>query len=457
MPSFANSALRLLRRILGAPSRTAGPYAGELTTLDGNTAVAVTEAAIAESAGLGASFPAETADLAWRTEQRRHGRNLLGSALDNQTAEGPRGALATALGLTMGGTRATSFLSAPDLAAARDLLGSAAGRRLPLVVHLCNRALPGHAIAAGSGHEACHLAADSGAFVLFATNVQEAVDLTLIARRVAEDTLTPGLVVMDGEQTALAMQDVRLPPGELISRFLGLPGDQISSPTAAQRLLFGDRRRRVPRWHDPDHPVLIGALQTSESWGLGAVAAGAYFAPEIRASLEHAVADLRRETGRHNEPISTFRAEDAQLLLVAQGAAVETAQAVAEHLRKSSRKKVGVLGVRSLRPFPGRALLAHLGPAKQVLVLERMDTPLAGDPPLLRELRAAIDRGLENSRFGSETHPGYPTMESQERPRLQSVVYGLGGLPLVVAVAHNGVAALLLISVLTLVYLTRRS
>lgn len=103
MPSFANSALRLLRHLLGAPTRAAGPYAGEPTALDGNTAVAVTEAAIAELAALGASFPADAADLAWRTEQLRRGRNGFGDALGNQGAEGPRGALAAALGLAMGG------------------------------------------------------------------------------------------------------------------------------------------------------------------------------------------------------------------------------------------------------------------------------------------------------------------------------------------------------------------
>lgn len=430
MPSFANSALRLLRRLLGAPRRTAGPYAGEPAGVDGNTAVAVTEAAIGESAGLGASFPADTADMAWRTERRRHGRNLLGAALADHTAEGPRGALATALGLAMGGTRATAFLSSPDLAAALDLLIAAAGRRVPLVVHLCNRALPGHAMAAGSGHEACHLAADAGAFLLFAANVQEAVDFTLIARRVAEETLTPGLVIMDGEQTALAIQDVRLPPAQLISRFLGAPGDRIPPATTAQRLLFGDLRRRVPRWHDPDHPVLLGALQTAESWGLGAAAASAYLDPRVGSSLEQAVGDFRRETGRQCSPLSDFRVEDAHLLILAQGAAVETAEAAAEHLRKTARLRVGVLGIRCLRPFPGPALLAHLGSVKQLLVLERTDTPLAGDPPLLRELRATIDMGLENDRYGADTHPGIPALPARSGPRLQSVIYGLGGLPL---------------------------
>ena len=430
MPSFANSALRLLRRLLGAPTRTAGPYAGELTALDGNTAVAVTEAAIAEFAALGASFPADTADLAWRTEQLRHGRNLLGGVLGSQTAEGPRGALATAIGLTMGGSRTTVFLSAPDLAAAQDLLRLAAGRRLPLVIHLDNRTLAGHAIATGSGHEACHSAADSGVFLLFAANVQEAVDLTLIARRVAEQTLTPGLVIMDGDRTALAMQDVRLPPTELVARFIGTPGDSIPSPMAAQRLLFGERRRRVPRWHDPDHPVLLGASQTPEIWGLGAAAADVYFDSQVGASLELAVSDFRRETGRLCEPVSAFRVEDARILLLAQGAAVETAQAVAEHLRKTERLRVGVLGMRCLRPFPSHTLLAHLGTAKHLLVLERVSTPLAGDPPLLRELRAAIDRDGDNQGFGSGTRKHQPALRAQDRPRVRSVVYGLGGLPL---------------------------
>jgi len=440
MPSFANSALRLLRRLLGAPTRATGPYAGEPTALDGNTAVAVTEAAIAELAALGASFPADAADSAWRTEQLRHGRNQLGNVLGTQGAEGPRGALAGALGLAMGGIRATAFLAAPDLTAAQDLLRLAVGRRLPLVIHLDNRALPGHAIATGSGHEACHLTADSGAFLLFAANVQEAVDLTLIARRVAEETLTPGLVVMDGDQTALAMQEVRLPPAELVIRFLGAPGDSIPTPTMTQRLLFGDHRRRVPRWHDPDRPVLLGALQPPEIWGLGAAAADVYFDGQVPSSLERAISDFRRETGRSYEPVFAFRAEDAHVLLLVQGAAVETAQAVAEHLRKVERLRVGVLGLRCLRPFPGPDLLAHLETAEHLLVLERVNAPLTDDPPLLRELRALfnrglvdrglVDRGLDDTGADADTPPGHPALRTRDRPRIRSVIYGLGGLPL---------------------------
>ena len=430
MPSFANSALRLLSRVLGAPSRIEGPYAGEATALDGNTAVAVTETILGEAAGLGASFPADTAVLAWRAEQRRLGMNPIGKALAGCMAEGPRGGLAAAIGLSMAGTRATAFLSGPDLAGALDLLASAAGQHLPLVVHLSSRAQGGSGAPVGSGHEAYHQTADSGCFLLFAANVQEAVDFTLIARRVAEQTLIPGLVAMDGEQTALAIQDVRLPPRGLVAEFLGAPGDLIAPPTPAQALLFGETRRRVPRRHDLDRPVMQGALQSVAIWGLGKAAGHPYFDAHLAAALDESLSHFAKQTGRAHPCVSAYRMEDAALVLVAQGAAIETAEAAADQVRSAHKIRVGVLGVRSLRPFPGAQILAHLGRARRVCVLERLDTPLAGEPPLLRELRAALGRALENGRFAPDSHPGYPAVREADVPHLVSVVYGLGGLPL---------------------------
>ncbi len=430
MPSFASTTLRLFRRVLGAPSRTEGPYTGKPTALDGNSAIAVTEAAVCEAAGLGASYPAETADLAWRAEQSRHGVNLAGAPLTTESAEGPCGALANAMGLALAGIRATSFLSAQDLAAASHLLATAAGHRLPIVIHVTGRALCGQAPALGSGHEAFHLSADSGCFLLTATNVQEAVDFTLIARRAAEQSLLPGLVAMDAEQTALSMQDVRLAPRGLVEKLLGSPNDQIAAQTPAQQLLFGDTRRRLPRWHNPDRPVLLGALQPPEAWGAGKTAARAFFDAHLTESLDEAFTRFAEQTGRRHRRVSAHRVDDARLILVAQGAAVETAEAAADQLRDKHRVKAGVLGIRCLRPFPGAELAGLLTGGARVCVLERMDTPLAEDPPLLRELRAAVDRALENGAFGAATHPSYPALGERQRPRFLSVVWGLGGLPL---------------------------
>ena len=430
MPSFTETAIRLYRRLFGTPALAGQLSDGVETVLDGNTAVAITEACIADSAGLGAGFPDDGAGLAWRSEQQRAGNNMFGGLLHSHEAEGARGALAAATGMAMAGQRAAVFLSSQDLAGAQDLLVSAAGRRLPLVVHLANRALASQGTALGSGHEALHLSADSGCFTLFAANAQQAVDFTLIARRVAELGLTPGIVAMDGEQTALAAQEVKLPSAQLVKGFIGKPDESIATPGEAQKLLFGETRRRIPQWHDLDRPALHGALQDSESFALGQAAQAPYFDQPLPALLDEAFAEFARLTGRHYSPVSSFQADQAKLLLIAEGAAIETACAVAAHVRKAHKLKVGVVGLHGLRPFPGGALAEMLKGKRAVAVLERLDTPLAGDPPLLRELRGAVDRALENGRFAADCHPGYPAMRETDRPRLLSAIYGLGGLPL---------------------------
>ncbi len=427
---LTDHALKLLRRLLGSKPPAEGPHAGTPTVLDGNTAVAVTEAVVSEAAGLGATHPADGAARAWRAQQRRHGSNLAGAPLSSCEAEGPRGALAAAMGQTLAGVRSTAFLSGPDLAAAAEPLRSAAGRHLPLVDHCSLRALAAQAPTAGGGHEALHAVADSGCLQLFAANAQEAVDFALIARRAAEQALIPALVAMDGEQTARATADVRLPPAALVEQYLGSPSDEIPCPTPAQELVFGDSRQRVPRWHHPDRPVLLAGEQPPAVWGQARAASSVFFDSHLEQALEQAFEAFAGHTGRKHHALSDHHLDDAKLVLVAQGATVETAQALAERLRDSRRLKVGVLGVRCLRPFPGAEAARLLGSGARVCVLERTDSPLAGDPPLLRELRAAMDRALENGRYGGHCHPGYPALKERRRPRFLSVLYGLGGLPL---------------------------
>ena len=424
MPAFSNSTLRLLQRLLSRSSHTPTDTSIK-TVLDGNTAVAAVEACISEAAGLGASFPADSADFAWQAEQDYKGTNCFGDALIHRKTESARGALSAAIGLSMSGTRATTFLSSPDIMTAQDLLAIAVGKHLPLVVHLTNRTLAGHAGALGSGHKAYHVSTDSGFFVLQATTVQEAVDFTLIARRVAELTLIPGMVAMDGEQIALAAQDVSLPHPHLVTEFLGKPDDDIAVPTESQKFLFGDTRRRVPCWHDPDRPVMHGAVQGPESWTLGAVSKSPYFHDHLEAILEEAFALLSKLTGRTLSPISTYETEKADILLIAQGSAIETLEVVADYMRKTQKIKVGVLGVHGFRPFPAAKIVEHLKNKTVVAVLERLDTPLAADPPLLRQVRASMERALENGRL--QNHSNYPVLTDKQLPRFRSVVYGLGG------------------------------
>ncbi len=381
MAGLRSVAIHWYRRVFGAPAGSDIREEGLTTVLDGSTAVALSESGMA-----------------------CHSVN---------SAEGPRGRVAAATGLALTGRRATASLSGTEIAAAQDLLHSAAGKHTPLVLHLDTRALVAHGATLGSGHESVHLSADSGFFMLFAANVQEAVDFSHIARRVAEESLVPGMVIMDSEQTALAPQNTRLLSPAQVRSFLGSASEQIESPTAAQKLIFGETRRRVPAWHDLDEPALIGALYDRDSFALGAAARGPFFDAFVETSLLQSFEQFAGKTGRHYDAISRYRLDNADIVLLAQGSAIETARVAADVLRERHKIKAGVLGIHVLRPFPAAAIREALTGCERVFVLERQVSPLAGEPPLCREIRATLD-----------------DLETPKRPACSPVIYGVGGLAL---------------------------
>ncbi len=430
---WASSVLKLYRRLFGTTTGNEPLHSGVETVLDGSTAVAVTEACIAEASGPGGSFPADLATRIWETERDRQKTNFFGEALTSLDAAEPRGALASVMGSSLSGLRAATFVSGPDLIRVHDLLRIAAGRHAPLVVHVGARAADAHAASRGSGHEAYHAVADHGGFQLFARNVQQAVDFALLAHRVAELALIPGLVTMDSEQTALSVQDVHLPPPGLVRELLGSPRDIITTPTNAQKLLFGPKRRRVPPTFDLDRPVLEGGFQNPESWALGLAGQTPFFHHHLLGFIEDGLKELGEKTGRRHGLVSSAGTKDASLVLVAQGSAVEVAEAFAAWALKERKQKIGVIGIQGFRPFPAAQALELLRGKRTVAVLERVGMPLGSETPLLKELRSAADRSLENGRYGAETHSGYPAWSDKDLPRFHSVSYGLGGHPLRVA------------------------
>lgn len=424
MSSARSSSLNLLRRWLRPRAQTPLDK-GRPAILDGASAVAALEATLCDSAALGATWPAALSARAWDNAEQL-GLQPLAPDTSRVESDDPRGALAAAIGLATSGQRATVFLSGPDLASATDLLAMAAGRHVPLVIHLACRALSRHAHPLGSGHEAYHAAADAGIVTLFAKNAQEALDLTLAARRLAERALVPVLVAIDGEPTAAGASDVVFPSETLLRELLGESADHIEPAGTAQAYWFGRARRRVPRSFDADHPAMLWPLAGPEIWHLGVAADRAFVADRLAGELDQILGDLSEHTGR---PLARLDDDSrpADIVLITQGSLVENARVVADWAAEHEHLNVRVVGLRSLRPLPGAALAEAIRPARTVAVLERGDTPLAGDGPLMREVRAVLDRACENARYGTDTHPGYPTISDKHAPRLVQAVAGLGG------------------------------
>jgi pyruvate-ferredoxin/flavodoxin oxidoreductase len=221
-------------------------------------------------------------------------------------------------------------------------------------------------------------------------SVQQALDLTLLARWVAERSLIPGMVALDRR----LVEHAAFPTPEAIREFLGLPDDEIPSPNPAQLLLFGGRRRAIPAWFDPDRPVSFGSLQGSSDAASAAVGRQAFFLKHLPDLLREGMDKLGRLTGRPLDLVDADQVETSDLVLVTQGSAIETARAASRYLRQTKGWQVGVLGITWLRPFPSEPVHKLLKGKRGVAVLECATAALAEEGTLAREVRrAASDSG----------------------------------------------------------------
>src|SRR5262249_1090758 len=85
--------------------------------------------------------------------------------------------------------------------------------------------------------------------------------------------------------------------------------------------------------------------------------------------------------------------------------------------------KVGSIHINVFRPFPEAAVVKALAGKKNVIVLERTDEPMAGDNPMGRDIRTALNKALQK-----EADPPAPTAqpEAPALPRVSGVQGRLG-------------------------------
>jgi pyruvate ferredoxin oxidoreductase alpha subunit len=91
---------------------------------------------------------------------------------------------------------------------------------------------------------------------------------------------------------------------------------------------------------------------------------------EGKAHIRRILAELAALTGRdYGGLVEAYRTDDADVVLVAMGSVAGTIKDALDDLRQDG-KRVGLVRIRCYRPFPHEDLLAALGPAKIVAVLD---------------------------------------------------------------------------------------
>ncbi|MCP4273953.1 MAG: pyruvate ferredoxin oxidoreductase [Gammaproteobacteria bacterium] len=414
--------------MFGKDEKKTFKYPGVRMAMDGNTAVIMCEREASDAAGAYPITPSTQMGEYWAEEAAKGHLNISDKELIFVEPESEHAAAAVTAGMSMSGLRATNFSSAQGVAFMHESLYAAVGKRLPYLLNVGCRAITKASLNVHCAHDDYHCIDDTGMFQVMGKDAQEAADLNLISRKTAELSLTPAAVGQDGFLTTHLIEPLKVPERELIEEFLGYPDDIIDCPTPAQKMAYGEKRRRVPELWDVDNPMVSGPVQNQDSYMQAVAAQRPYFFDHIQDLFEQSAKEYYELTGRQYKRIGLYNIEDADYVIAGMGSMIVQAEAVADYLGKTRGLKIGVLNLTMYRPFPGDLIGAALKGKKGVVVLERTDQPLAEDLPVIREIRAAVAKCIENGKSGDKkVFEKYSTYQKlSDAPTLYSGCFGLG-------------------------------
>jgi pyruvate ferredoxin oxidoreductase alpha subunit len=258
-------------------------------------------------------------------------------------------AMSVAIGSSATGARTYTATASQGLLFMVEAIYNASGLGLPIVMTVANRAI-GAPINIWNDHSDSMSQRDCGWLQLFAESNQEAVDLHIQAFRLAEELSMPVMVCMDGFILTHAYERLDIPFQAQVDAYL--------PPYEPRQVL------------DPAEPVSIGAMVGPEAFMEVRYLAHAKqtmaldLIPQIAAEFE---AGFGRKAGGL---VRGYRLDDAETIVVALGSVVGTLEETVDTMRAAG-ERIGVLSIRSYRPFPLSAVRAALKDAKRVVVLEK--------------------------------------------------------------------------------------
>ncbi len=261
-------------------------------------------------------------------------------------------AMSVAIGASAAGARSYTATASQGLLFMVEAVYNAAGLGLPIVMTVANRAI-GAPINIWNDHSDALSQRDSGWIQLFAENNQEALDLHIQAFRLAEELSLPVMVCMDGFILTHAVERVDLPTQEQVDAYL---------PKYEPRQVL-----------DPREPVSIGAMVGPEAFMEVRYLAHAKQMQALERMPAYA-AEFKAVFGRDSGGlIHTYRAEDAETIVIAMGSVLGTIKDTIDEMRlpENGGHRIGVLGITCFRPFPHAAVAAVLKNSKRFIVLEK--------------------------------------------------------------------------------------
>ena len=258
-------------------------------------------------------------------------------------------AISVSIGASAGGVRTYTATASQGLLYMTEGVYNASGLGLPIVMTVASRAI-GAPINIWNDHTDSMSQRDSGWLQLFCESNQDALDTHIMAFKIAETVGLPVMVCMDGFVLTHAFERLDVPSQEMIDSFL--------PPYEPKEYL------------DPKEPISMGAMVGPEAFTEVRLLQQRKMVKALQV-IEDVTKEYRALTGRNSGGLlDCYNCENADIKLVILGSSVGTAKDAVDELKKKGIN-VGIISLKSYRPFPYEAMRAAIGDTKKVVCLER--------------------------------------------------------------------------------------
>ncbi len=314
--------------------------------------------------------------------------------------ESEHSALTACLAASATGARTFTASASAGLALMHEMLFVTSGSRAPVVMAIANRALSSPLNIHGDQSDSM-AERDSGWLHIYVENAQEAYDSIIQAFKIAEDlnVSLPVIIGLDGFTTSHTLENVSILSDEDVKQFIG----ERELPK-----VLTHEGKTAPFKLDPENPMTMGPMALPNY----------YF--EFKRQQEEAMrnalsviqkvnTDYEKISGRKygNGLVENYMLDDAEVAVVCVGSTSGTLKTIVDELRDKGIK-VGLLRLRTFRPFPAEAIRSALENIPAIAVMDKSMSFGGNGGAVFHEVRHAM--------YDSKNHPA-----------IVNYIYGLGG------------------------------
>ena len=349
-------------------------------TIDGNEAAAYVAHKTNEVCAIYPITPSsnmgEWADQ-WSAMGIKNNWGTIPHIIEMQSEGGAAGAVHGAL---QTGALTSTFTASQGLLLMIPNMYKIAGELTSTVFHVSARTVATHALSIFGDHSDIMAARSTGFAFLGSSNVQEVMDMALIAQAATLKTRVPFVHFFDGFRTSHEVQKIEQ-----------LSDDDIHA-MLSDELIIEHRKRGL----NPNNPVLRGTAQNPDVF-FQARETGSPFYEKAPGLVQETMDEFAKITGRKYKLFEYYGAKDAENVIVIMGSGADTVHETVDHLNEKG-EKVGLLKVRLYRPFSAKHFVKELPKSvKNIAVLDRTKEPGATGEPLYLDVMTAVNEIMENS------------------------------------------------------------